>query len=62
MNKRMQQRIAAFKEMAAPANDVVVQHPTRADSLSKVVRSQKDADALMTEIENVVARVRKSQA
>ena len=62
MKRGMQQKIAAFKKMAAPATGTAVKHTGRVDSLAKVVRSKKDADELMAEIESVVARARQKSS
>ena len=62
MNRSMRQKIAAFKRMAAPAEAASVKHTERVDSLAKVVRSRKDAEVLMADIETVVARARRRRA
>jgi hypothetical protein len=59
MNKGIQQKMAQYKKTAgshsgntAPTNS----RSTRNDSLSKVIRSQKEADNFMAEVESAFQR------
>jgi hypothetical protein len=58
MNRGMQQKIAAFKKMAAPVTSNIVANTERVDSLSEVVRSKKEAEDFMADIEGVITRAR----
>jgi hypothetical protein len=61
MNRGMEQKIAAFKKMAAPQEGSVPASHERTDSLANIVRSKKDGEELMAEIESVVARARQKR-
>lgn len=61
MNQRVQHKIEEYRRMAgsqkghvAPSRSV----NTRQDSLAMVIRSKKDADEFMTELDNIVKRSR----
>jgi hypothetical protein len=61
MNKDIQQKMAQYKKMANSHNGNTTQansQSTRSDSLSKVVRSKKDADIFMAEVESAFQRVK----
>ncbi len=62
MNKGIQQKISQYKKMAeSHHNGNVVStssKSTRDDSLSKVIRSKKEADDFMAEVERAFQRVK----
>jgi hypothetical protein len=60
MNQRIQNKIERYKKMASATNAhaVPVHTAVRHDSLAQVIRSKKDADEFMAELENAVKRVK----
>jgi len=61
MNQRIQHKIDEYKKMASShKGNVMVSRLTfsRLDSLAAVIRSKKDADEFMAELESAVKRSR----
>jgi len=61
MNKRIQQKMEQYKKMAGSHTENTVptkSKSTRSDSLSKVIRSKKDADDFMAEVESAFQRAK----
>lgn len=61
MNQRIQNKISEYKKMASSHKGHVVSSSLtsgRPDSLSTVIRSKKDADEFMAELESAVKRSR----
>ena len=59
MNKTIQDKIEQFKKMAKTQGSKSVSPPARSgqiDSLSQVIRSKKDADDFMAELNAVIKR------
>jgi len=62
MNQRIQEKISKYKRTAKSHGDVSVPNhagAVRADGLTKVIRSKKDADNFMAELNNLVKRANK---
>jgi hypothetical protein len=61
MNKGIQQKMAQYKKMAGSNPEIaapVSSRSTRNDSLSKVIRSKKEADDFMAEVESAFQRAK----
>lgn len=61
MNQRIQHKIEEYKKMASSHKGHAASPrstTTRHDSLATVIRSKKDADEFMAELESVVKRSR----
>ncbi|SHL99389.1 hypothetical protein [Chitinophaga sp. CF418] len=62
MNQKIQKKIDQYKKLAkgkiADAVTVQKSRPQRIDGLSKVIRSQKDADNFMAELNSIIKRAR----
>lgn len=61
MNQRIQKKIDEYKKMASSHKGHITLTPSksdRQDSLAAVIRSKKDADEFMAELENAVKRSR----
>jgi|GEM_PF-2235821 len=58
MNQRIQAKLAQYKKLATGQNGNISTHSigNRADSLRQVIRSKKDADEFMAELEWVAKR------
>lgn len=59
MNKNIQDKIDQFKKMAKTQGNKSVSSPVRAgqtDSLSQVIRSKKDADDFMAQVNAIIKR------
>jgi hypothetical protein len=61
MDKMIQNKIDQYKKLAqnqAKKNDTVQPGNTRADGLSQVIRSKKDAESFMTELNSIIKRAK----
>ena len=61
MNQLLQKKIALYKEAAkSRKNTSVTNQPdaTRTDGLAKVIRSKKDADTFMAELDDIIKRAK----
>jgi len=60
MNQRIQNKINQYKKMAGSAHGVAMSTPAviRTDSLAQVIRSKKDAEEFMAELDSVVKRAK----
>ena len=61
MNQKIQHKIEAYKKMAGSHSNRAKSTSSttnRTDSLATVIRSKKDADEFMAELESVVKRSR----
>ena len=60
MNQRIQQKLAEYKKMAKSQSGHVAYKikSTRVDSLSQVIRSKKEADDFMAEVESAFERAK----
>jgi hypothetical protein len=59
MNKDIQEKIELYKKMAKSQRvsiDSMPNSPGRPDSLSQVIRSKKDADDFMAELNAIIKR------
>ncbi|MCX2477668.1 hypothetical protein OQY15_01120 [Pedobacter sp. MC2016-15] len=60
MNQRLQQKIEQYKQVASSkavvVRSVADMHSRRSDSLGSVIRSKKDADVFMSELESIIKR------
>jgi hypothetical protein len=62
MNQSIQEKIEQFKKIAKGHTDKSLSNhpePVRADGLAKVIRSKKDADNFMAELNSIVKRANK---
>lgn len=63
MNTKIQQKIEQYKEIAhrnLSSNPKSVKpKAAREDSLSKVIRSQKDGDNFIADVKNIIQRISK---
>jgi hypothetical protein len=62
VNQRLQNKIAQYKRTAKSHRSASVSNgpsPVRADGLAKVIRSKKDADTFMAELNSAVKRAGK---
>lgn len=60
MNKRIEQKIEAYKKSAASGQKLAPQKAVKdaGDGLGKVIRSKKDADQFMAELNGIVSRAK----
>jgi hypothetical protein len=62
MNQRLQDKIAHYRKTAKSHRSASVSNgsePVRTDGLAKVIRSKKDADTFMAELNSAVKRAGK---
>jgi hypothetical protein len=60
MNQRIQTKLEQYKKMAGSQSGNATTHTTgnRTDSLAQVIRSKKDADQFMAELESAAKRAK----